>query len=55
MYKETLIRLPDWAGEEIQKMATKKGLPFATATKALICECLNQKRDALKQKGGETK
>lgn len=40
MTKISLIRLPDWAGEEIGKLAVKKGLPFATVTKSIVCEYL---------------
>ncbi len=40
--KVTLLRLPDAIGTEIQKMADKKGIPFATAAKELICEQINE-------------
>ncbi len=36
-----MIRLPEWAGEEIEKIADRKGLHFATVIREMICEQLN--------------
>lgn len=41
MTKVTMIRLPDHVGEEIQRLADRKGLPFATVVKEIICEHVN--------------
>jgi predicted DNA-binding protein len=42
MTKLTMLRLPDKTAEKIQKIADKKGLPFATYAKELICESLSK-------------
>ena len=42
MNKVIHIRLPNWAGEEIEKIAERKGLAFATTAKELICEKLRE-------------
>jgi len=52
--KATVLRLPEWAREKLQKIAVAKGLPLATATKELICESLNQ-MDTWKLTGGGLK
>jgi len=41
MTKITMLRLPDAIGNEIQKKADRKGIPFATAVKEIICEHIN--------------
>ncbi len=41
MSKVTMVRLPDNVGEEIQRLADRKGLPFATVIKEIICEHIN--------------
>ncbi len=41
MTKVTMLRLPDRVGEEIQRMADLKGVPFATVAKEIICEHIN--------------
>ncbi len=41
MTKVTMVRLPDNVGEEIQRLADRKGLPFATVIKEIICEHIN--------------
>lgn len=41
MVKLTLLRLPDKTAGEVQKIADRKGLPFATTVKEMICEHLN--------------
>lgn len=40
--KVTMLRLPDSIGAEIQKIADKKGIPFATAVKEMICERIHE-------------
>lgn len=40
MSKTFLIRLPDWAGEEIVKTAERRGQGYATVIKGIVCECL---------------
>ncbi len=42
MTKLSMIRLPDKTAGEVQKIADRKGLPFATTVKELICEHLNE-------------
>ena len=42
MPKSTLLRLPDWAGEEIQKIARKKGHPFVTVVRDIVIDQLNK-------------
>ena len=42
MTKVTMVRLPDHVGEEIQRLADRKGLPFATVVKEIICEHVNK-------------
>jgi predicted DNA-binding protein len=42
MTKVTMLRLPDKTAEKIQKMANKKGIPFATCAKELICERISK-------------
>lgn len=37
-----MLRLPDKTAGEVQKIADRKGLPFATTVKELICEHLNE-------------
>lgn len=40
--KITMLRLPDSIGAEIQKIADKKGIPFATTVKEMICERIHE-------------
>lgn len=40
MSKVSLIHLPDWAGEEVEKIAQYKGIPFATAVRCIVVEYL---------------
>ena len=42
MPKSTLLRLPDWAGEEIEKIARNKGHPFVTVVREIIIDHLNK-------------
>lgn len=41
MTKVSMIRLPDKAAREIEKIADRKGLPFATVIKEIVCEHLS--------------
>ncbi len=42
MAKLSLIRLPDKAGEEVEKYAQERGLAFATAVRCLVVERLKE-------------
>lgn len=42
MTKTSLIRLPDWAGEEIKKYAQERGVAFATAVRCIVVEYLKK-------------
>ena len=42
MPKLTLLRLPDWAAEEIEKIASKKGHPFVTVVRDIVIDGLNR-------------
>ncbi len=37
-----MLRLPDHVGEEIQRLADRKGLPFVTVVKEIVCEHVNR-------------
>lgn len=37
-----MVRLPQWAAVELKKIAERKGLPFATTIRELICERLRE-------------
>ncbi len=41
MVKIIQVRLPEWAGEELEKVAKIKGLPFATVVREIVCERFN--------------
>jgi predicted DNA-binding protein len=41
MARISLIRLPDREAAEVDKIADRKGLPFATTVRELICEYIN--------------
>jgi predicted DNA-binding protein len=38
MTKLTMVRLPDWAGKEVEKIAGRKGHPFATVIREIVVE-----------------
>ncbi len=42
MTKFTLVRLLDWAGEELEKIAKRRGNPFATVVREIVVEYLNE-------------
>jgi predicted DNA-binding protein len=50
MNKIIHIRLPNWAGEEIERIAERKGLAFATTAKELICEKLRELEESRSMK-----
>jgi len=49
MAKISLIRLPESTAAEVQKIADRKGLPFATTIRELICEIVNGKEETKKK------
>lgn len=42
MVKSTMLRLSDKTAGEVQKIADRKGLPFATVVKSIVVEHLNE-------------
>lgn len=42
MTRTSLIRLPDKAGEEVERYAQERGLAFATAVRCIVVEHLKE-------------
>jgi hypothetical protein len=42
IYPNVIITIPPWARVKIKEIALKRGLPFATTIRSLLCEKLNE-------------
>ncbi len=42
MTKQTVLRLPDWAGTEVEKKAEERGLAFATMCRVVVVDWLKK-------------